>query len=321
MNNLKTWFAENKTSAIFATLFLTLSCLAGWFAYGSWDDYSTSVQSYTEAMAKLEKLAKQTPPPTKSNLAILEKSINADQAGLNDLLNVLGQYRIPAFRGIDKAKQQDAPQLLQDALRAQVTKLKTIAGTTGATIPSGFYLAFEEYENRLPSPEDAISLAKQLTVLNWISEQLISHSGLIIAEFSKITAITTPNSAKNDRKPLSPAAATKPTPAPYENIASLRVSFRSDQGSLREILNAFSKAPYFMVIDSMQLQNTVTEPPRRDSVQHQTTQVPSQSTSDGQTNAVQRIPIVVGREEINASLRIRILDFPDRTQKLPSNLK
>jgi hypothetical protein len=319
MNKLKTWFAENRTPAVFAAVFLALSGLAGWFAYSSWDDYSVAIQSFADATAKLDKIAKQNPPPTENNLALLGKSIETEQTALTDLLNTLHQYRIPPFHGIEKAKPQDAPQLFQDTLRAQVTKIKTSASTAGSTLPSGFYLGLEDYENRLPTPEDTIALAKQLTVFNWISEQLIGHSGLIVAEFSKIAATPSIQTAKN-AKPLPAAPASKSLP-PYENPTSLRVSFRCDQGSLRDILNTFSKAPYFLVIDSLQLQNTVTEPPRRDSLQQQPIQAPPQPTGDGLTNAVQRIPIVVGREEINASMRIRVLDFPEAPKKAPPTAK
>lgn len=319
MNKLKTWFAENRSPAVFAAVFVALCSLAGWYAYSSWDDYSTATTSFSDATSKLTNLEKKNPPPTENNLALLGKSLDAEQSELNDLVASLRQYRIPSFHGIEKAKPQDAPQLFQDALRAQVTKIKTCASTTGATLPSGFYLGLEDYENRLPTPEDTIALAKQLTVFNWISEQLIGHSGVIVAEFSKIA---TPSSLQTSKstKPL-PAAPASKSPPPYENPANLRVSFRGDQGSLRDILNAFSKAPYFLVIETLQLQNTVTEPPRRDTVQQQSVQATPQPATEGLTNAVQRIPIVVGREEVNASLKIRILDFPERQQKLPATAK
>jgi hypothetical protein len=319
MNKLKTWFAENRTPAVFAAVFLALCGLAGWYAYSSWDEYSKAKISFTDASTKLANLTQTNTPPTEINQALLSNSIASEQSDLNSLLATLRQYRIPAFYGIEKAKPQDAPQLFQDALRAQVTKIKTCATTAGATLPSGFYLGLEDYENRLPTPEDTIALAKQLTVFNWISEQLIGHSGLIVAEFSKIAPPSSLQTAKS-AKPL-PAATASKSPPPYENPANLRVSFRCDQGSLRDILNAFSKAPYFLVIETLQLQNTVTEPPRRDTVQQQSVQATPQPTADGQTNAVQRIPIVVGREEVNASLKIRILDFPDRQQKLPATAK
>jgi hypothetical protein len=312
MNKINTWFSENKPPAVLSAVFLSFCGVAGWYAFSSWDDYSVAMQSFTEAKSKLNLMAGKTPPPTDKNLALLEKSKDADQDGLNSLLSFLKQYKIPAFHDIEKAKPQDEPQFFQDALRAQVTKLKTAAGTAGATLPSGFYLALEDYENRLPSPEDTVELAKQLTVFNWVCEQLISHPGLIVAEFSKTASAPTTPSARNDRKPQ-PTAAIKP--APYWNPANLKVSFRCNQGSLRDIINSFSKAPYFLVIDNLQLQNTITEPPHRDNSQHQPVKASVNPSGDGQTIPVQRIPIVVGREEINVSLRIRVLDFAERQEK------
>jgi len=308
MNKITTWLSDNKGPSAFAAVFLLLSAIAGWFAYNAWDDYSAAMQGYSDAASKLSRMAKQSPAPSEANLLQLGKTMEAEQSSLNDLLGALRKYRIPAFSGVEKAKPQDAPQLFQDALRAQVTKLKTQAAANGATLPSGFYLALEEYENRLPLPDDAVPLAKQLTVFNWISERLIAHSGLIIAEFSRVSA-GSPQTAKTERKPL-PAPTAQKSELPYESPASLKVSFRCDQGSLREILNSLGQSPYFFVIDSLQLQNTVTEPPRRDSSVQQATQPAPSPGADGQT-AVQRIPIVVGREQINASLRIRILEFPE----------
>lgn len=311
MNKFKTWFAENKGPSVFAATFLLLAGIGVWFACVSWDDYSTATQTYSDAAANLAKLAKQSPPPNEPSLSKLVKTIDSEQSALNDLLGALQQYAIPPFAALEKAKSQDAPQLLQDALRAQVTKLKGMAATNGATLPSGFYLALDEYENRLPAPDNAINLAKQLTVFNWISERLISHPGLIVAEFSKATPAAT-QASKTERQPLVPATAPKSEP-PYENPATLKISFRCDQGSLREILNSFSQSPYFLVIDSLQFQNSVTEPPRRDFAGQQPTQPAVGVLQDGQAPG-QRIPIVVGREQINASLRIRILEFPERRQ-------
>jgi hypothetical protein len=319
MNQIKMWFAENKGPAVLAGLFLILAGLGAWFAYASWEDYSLATENYSAAAAKLATLTKQSPPPSGNNLDKLDKTIDAEQNSLNELLGTLRRYVIPAFASLEKAKPQDAPQLLQDALRAQVTKLKGMANTSGATLPSGFYLGLEEYENRLPSPDDSIALAKQLTAFNWISELLVAHPGLIVAEFSRIVP-TQAQTLKSDRKPAPQNSAPK-AELPYENPASLKISLRCDQGSLREILNALSQAPYFLVIDSLQLQNTVTEPPRRDSAGQQPPPQPvAGGTLEGQT-ASQRIPIILGRELINASFRIRILEFPDRQQNPPKSTK
>ena len=318
MNKIKTWIAENKGPSVLVAVFLVLAGGAGWFAYSSWDAYASVSQTYSDAMAKLVKTAKQTPPPTEANLMALSKSIDAEQSSLNQLLDLLERYAIPVFQELDKAKPQDAPQLFQDALRAQVTKLKSQAASSSSTLPPGFYLGLEDYENRLPAPEETITLAKQLTVYSWIAEQLTSHFGLIVAEFSKVAPPSSAQAKPDVKK--TPSTAAQKTELPYDNLATLKVSFRCDQGSLREILNSFSKAPYFLVIDSLQLQNSVPEPTRRDAPVDQTQQANTNPGQDGQAS-VQRIPIVVGREQINVSMRIRILNFPEVRKNTPSPAK
>jgi hypothetical protein len=316
MIKIKTWFSENRIPSIFAGIFLLISGGAGWFAYSSWDDYGLALQSYLSATEQLGRYAKQTPPPDEGSRIKLGKALEAEQAALNQLLGDLRRYRIPAFAGVEKAKSQDAPQLLQDALRAEVTKIKSLANANKAILPQGFYLALEEYENRLPSPEEAIPLAKQLTVFDWICSNLVTHQGLAIADFSRLNPapLTT---AKTDRTPATPSGGLKSDP-PYELLATLKIALVCDQGSLREILNSFSQSPYFLMIDSLQLQNTVTEPPRRDIAAQ--LPPPSNPVQDGQP-AVQRIPVVLGQEKINLSFRVRILQFPDRPLKRPNTAK
>jgi len=311
MIKIKTWFAENKTPALFAGIFLLLSGICGWFSYQSWDDYTTALQAHASATEQMNRYAKQVPPVTEANLKKLGKTLDSDQAALNELLGALRRFRIPVFAGVEKAKSQDAPQLLQDALREEVTKLKVEANTTGVTLPQGFYLALEEYENRLPSPDDTIPLAKQLTVFDWISGMLISHRGLSIQEFSKANNSAAIQPAKTERKPLTPNGTSK-LESPYNLTATLKISFRCDQGSLRGVLNSFSQSPYFLVIDSIQLQNSVTDPPRRDS----TPQPAAPPSQEGQSPG-QRIPVIVGREQINVILRVRILEFSEQLQKRP----
>lgn len=68
-------------------------------------------------------------------------------------------------------------------------------------------------------------------------------------------------------------------------------------------MNSIASAPYFLVIENLQLQNSVAEPPRRD-----TSSEAPQSPTDGQSTA-QRLPIIVGREQVNVSMKIRFLEF------------
>jgi hypothetical protein len=302
MNTFTTWLAENKLAASLAAFFVIATGLLGWLVYSSWDDYASAQAIYTATASKLAGISHRKPFPNEANLASLTDLLSRKQTDLEKLNKALQAYTIPTFNNLDKVKPQDMPQLFQDALRNEVSRIKSLASASGTTLPPGFYLGLEQYENTLPQQEETLSLARQLTVLSWMAEALTTQRGLILAEFSRVTA-TSPS--KKDAK----NSASKPSPSvadiqpPYQSIGTMRISFRCNQGSFREIINSISASPYFLLIDGIQLQNTSTEPPKRDVA----TQSPD--PSPGGTNAVQRLPIVVGRELLNISLKIRTLEF------------
>lgn len=304
MNTINHWISENKTAASIGLAFLLVTGIGGWLTFQSWNDYSAAAQSYTDAVGKLTKLQQQNPFPSEANRIKLEADLNREQAAFENLTKALQSYRVPAFNELDKAKPQNRPQLFQDALRSQVTAVKNSAASKGVTLPPSFYLGMEYYENRPPTPEETFQLARQLTVLNWIAEALASRENLILSEFSRVLPSSPAKPAESSKKTTSPLE--EKTKTPYETIGSMRVSFRCDQSSLRELLNTISSAPYFLVIESVQIQNSVTEPPRRNAPNQQEAQ--QQQPTDVQATS-QRLPIIVGREQMNVALKIRCLEF------------
>jgi len=310
MNTITTWFGQNKLMASLVVVFILSTALLGWLAFTAWDEYSIAFSEYTDKSSQLAELSKLKPFPNKANLTKLEKAFVQQQEELKALVKELQRYMVPAFGDLGKVKPQDRPQQFQDALRKEVTRIKTLAANSGATLPPGFYLGMEEYENKPPSAEESPSLAKQLTVLSWLGETLVAKKGIIIAEFSKAPAEVVPNGTKRElaRKPLAaaptPTTLAKPT-SPYETVSNIRISFRSNQSSLRELINSLSSAPFFLLIEGIQLQNSSGEPPRRNA----TSDVPE--LNPGGVEAIQRVPIVVGRELLNVSMKVRAMEFPD----------
>ena len=301
MNTITTWISENKITSSLMAAFLVCAGGAGWCAFDAWNGYQTASQAYTEAFEKLTKLNQQNPFPNQANLVKFKTNLDREQQEVDNLEKSLQSFRIPSFHDLEKARPQDRPQLLQDGLRSQVTAIKAAAASKGATLPPGFYLGLEEYENRLPSPDEVMVLARQLTVLDWIAGQLTSREGLILSEFTRSAPAQAPKTAEAGKKPSTPADASSKNV--FDTIGDIRISFRCDQPSLRDLMNAISSAPYFLVIENMQLQNSVGESPRRDGA----SQAP-QSPTEGQATA-QRLPIIVGREQVNASMKIRFLEF------------
>jgi hypothetical protein len=299
MNKITTWFKENKLAASLLAVLVVGSLALGFLSYMAWDDYGTATAEYTSKAAQLQKLSQQKPFPSESNLHKLESTFAAEQSSLESLVRELQKYNVPSFADIGSAKPQDRPQRFQDALRNEVTRIKNLATSTGATLPPGFYLGLEEYENRLPTQEDVPTLSKQLTVMSWMAEVLACHKDLILSEFSRIGA---ENPKKESLKKNLPPTAAKEI-LPYEVTSGIKLGFRSNQGSFREIANSISTSPYFLIMDQLLVENTSTEPPRRDMQQ------PAQLPSPDGAAPVQRLPIVVGRELLNVSVKIRGLEF------------
>ena len=316
MNKITTWLAENKIMASLVAVFIVSTALLGWLAYTAWDDYGIAFAEYTDKSSQLAKLSQQKPFPNKTNLTKLEKTVAQQKSELKTLVNELQRYTVPAFGNLGKVKPKDRPQQFQDALRNEVTRIKTLAANSGATLPPGFYLGMEEYENKPPGAEESLNLAKQLTVLSWLGDTLATKKGLIIAEFSRSGTETPASGAKRESARKAAAAAPTPKPiSPYETISNMRVSFRSNQSSFRELINSLSSAPCFLLIEDIQLQNSSGEPPRRNAAPQA-----SEPTPIG-GDAVQRLPIVVGRELLNVSMKARALEFPDSPQFTEANAK
>jgi len=306
MNKFTTWLKENKLAAILLAVLFIGSIALGFLAYMAWDDYGTASSEYTAKAAQLQKLSQQKPFPSENNLRKLESTFADEQSGLQSLVKDLQKYNVPTFSDIGSAKPQDRPQRFQDALRNEVTRIKNLATSTGATLPPGFYLGLEEYENRLPSQEDVQLLSKQLTVLSWTADLLCCHKDMILSEFSRLGS-ESPIKKETLKKPA-PAPQSK-APAPYEITSGIKVGFRCNQGSFREIVNSISTSPYFLIMDQLLVQNTSTEPPHRDL---QPPPTPSAASPDG-TAPIQRLPIVVGRELLNVSMKLRGLEFTPPT--------
>jgi len=309
MNKLTSWLIDNKVAAALSAFFILATGFLGWFSYSAWDDYSTALAEYATKASQLANLSHRKPFPSQGNLAKLSEIMDREQADLKKLNKTLQGYNIPAFNNLDKVKPQDMPQQFQDGLRNEVTRIKALAAASGVTLPPGFYLGLEEYENTLPQQEETIALAKQLTVLSWMAETVSGEKGLILAEFTSVKA---QSAAKKDLQKRVAAPSSESLPTPYQTTGTLRLSFRCNQGSLRQLINVISAAPYFLLIEGIQLENTSKEPPRREGVPQG-----AEPPRDGGTS-IQRLPIIVGRELLNVSLKVRSIEFQDLSQATPA---
>lgn len=306
MNNIKTWLSENKLAATLVAVFLALTGALVWISLTAWDSYDSSSSEYSSKANELKELCRKNPYPSPANLRLLAATIDQEKTDLDKLTSELRHFRVTGYGDLENIKPSERPQHFQDILRDEVTKIKSLAESTGSSLPSSFYLGLGEYENKPPAQEDVLGLAKQLTVLSWVAETLVSHKGMLIAEFQNIQQKQT--DIKNDlrvRPALNIAAKTPTSSTAFETTAIARISFHCDQISFREVVNSLSAAPYFLLIDSLMVQNSSSEPPPRVS----TPQTPESNPTGAPQR--QRLPIVVGHESLNISIKLRALEFPE----------
>jgi hypothetical protein len=312
MNDFKFWVSTNKVPAAGGAAFLILFLLLGWLCFSSWSVLSEKLDTYSKTRTELESLYKQKPFPDQANLLKLQDAVTKESSSLETLRKQLSKYQVRAVGDLSrlvKDKPQDSPQYFQDKLRERVNALKNAAAASNTKVYPGFYLGMERYENGLPLPDETLALGRQLTVLNWIAEKIVSQKGTELNEFVRPVS---DNPAKNDippgvKQPTNGAAKPLQQEPVAELLGTVKIAMQTTQSGFRELVNDLSSAPYFLVIDSMLVLNSSQEPPRKDSL-------PETSPADG-TNAVQRLPIIVGRETLNVSLRIRMLDFPTASSK------
>jgi len=251
---------------------------------------------------------------------------------LKKLQTTLQKYQVPVFGDLENAKPQDRSQLFQDDLRSEVTKIKTLSSESASTLPNNFYLGLGEYENSVPKSDDTILLAKRLTVLDWIMETLVKQGGVQVDNFSRLETESVPkidtstantgaqgskkiapaqnkikNSAQRPQNVTSSTSQTTLPESPYTTVGNVQLTFRSSQESFRNFLNSVSAAPYFLVIENLQIQNTSKDAPKRSDSQQQ-----APKSTSGKPLVASRLHFVVGGPEelLNISMKIRILEFP-----------
>jgi len=307
--NIKFWFAENKTIASLVGGFVVITLILGYLTWSAWDDYSTVGADYAAKSSKLADLEKHNPFPSQTNLNKLTEIFTQQQSGLEKLKLELNHFKIPPAIDLENTKPQNQPQQFQDALRKLVTDVQSEASSSGSTLPSPFYLGFEEYENRVPDPEETPALAKQLTLLAWIAKDLVDQKGVVVTEFSRVSAqAAAKKEATIGKKALPPQPEMKKPEAPtaYQSVATIKVSFHCNQSAFRGLIRDLMGAPYFVVIENIQIQNSSPEPPRKGATAG-SPETPTEANAD----ASQRLPIVVGQEMVNVSMTLRGIDFPN----------
>lgn len=254
-------------------------------------------------LQKLKQFQNQKPFPTESNL-------KAVQASLKEYREEIAKYRT-ALAAMKEPLTPINPQEFQDDLRKAVDELRKKALENGVTLPDNFFYGFDEYQATPPSQQEVGELNREFRIIRRLTDEIVD---LRIASIASLK--------RQEIKPPSPsptpAPAAKPgsTPAPKAPAISNKtftITFTAPQEKLITAFNLIQNADEFLLIRSLTMDNTSSQPPPR-------TQPGDPSnlgipTPGAATSATDTIQAVLGRESVIASLTIEILDFPEWESK------
>lgn len=310
------WAKNNPFLAVYLVVTALALAGVGYFTYNAFTAYETATTDYDKSVSKLQNLQNRVPFPSQANLTAYSELTSAYATNLNNLMTRLSTMQFP--------KTEFTREGFQDHLRQTVSEITQKASANGVTLPDGFYLGFDEYRGALP-PETALaSLAEQLEGIRTVV------TGLIDLKVVSITSIAR-TQVQEERTSAAPRAtpapgqgarkndtnATKATErAPILVARPFDITFRADQTRVRQALNQIATANQFFIIRSLTIRNTQLEGPLRvvagslptDGSQPTFTEA---DASQGQPApaAQRKLDVIVGREQVDVSVRIEMIRF------------
>jgi hypothetical protein len=300
MNALK----ENPfISAVILVVVAGCGALA-FFASGAFTTYQDTMAAYTQAVQKLQGFQNKVPFPNEANIKSAEALRDGYQARLDALKSQLAALQVPREENV-------SPQQFQDTLRSTVNAVVSRAEVAKVGLPEGFYLGFNEYKDNLPTEKAAPELARQLTIITRIVEDLIGpnpeNPGVKSVDSLERTPLRLEAGAAATPAPA-PGAKEKPKPA--LEVQPFVISFTAEQGKFRIAFNNFLKNPQFLILRSLSITNSKTEgPPVATTADTASAPAsPFDSTETAQTST--SLNVLLGREVLQVKAALEIIHFP-----------
>lgn len=297
-------------------LTVVLCGVLGYLASGALTSYRAAMDSYTQAVQKLQQLQNRVPFPNEENVRKAEGLRDEYQKKLVALKDSLALHQTPLVASV-------APQEFQDALRATVNEIVAKAEAAHVKLPENFYLGFDEYRDRTPSDKAAPQLSRQLGIISGIVGELIGAN----PESPMVKSID------SLARPQLPEERGEAPSATGLRKMPVSVGFTAEQGKLRILLNSLLKTPQFLIIRAMSLKNSNLQGPP---VGHgaegganpgagSPTQTAGAAANPGAQPAATGRPgslnVILGREFVSTDLSLEIVDFQLGAPAAPATKK
>ena len=307
-----TWLKENRFLAALVAATIALGAAVVFLMTQSMAEYHEALDAYSIAVQKLHALQDRSPFPNAQNLEKNRALVEQYKAQLDTLRAQVQKMQAPAPAEVQ-------PQEFQDDLRSAVSRVEEKAQNVGVELPKGFYLAFSQYANSLPSEAAAPRLALQLRIIEKIVTSLIDFK---VQSIDTLNRLPLPEESGIVAGALKPAEAKQPDSQPkgFEALP-FDLAFTAEQGKVRVAFNSLLDSDQFLIVRNLAMQNTarVGPPVSRESATGIPPKAPAAAAvpaaTTGGAAAARGVPsaneldVILGRELVKASLRVEIIDF------------
>ena len=307
-----TWLKENRFLAALVAATIALGAAVVFLMTQSMAEYHEALDAYSIAVQKLHALQDRSPFPNVQNLEKNRALVEQYKAQLDTLRAQVQKMQTPAPAEVQ-------PQKFQDDLRSAVSRVEEKARNAGVELPKGFYLAFSQYANSLPSEAAAPRLALQLRIIEKIVTSLIDFK---VQSIDTLNRLPLPEESGIVAGGLKPAEAKQPDSQPkgFEALP-FDLAFTAEQGKVRVAFNSLLDSDQFLIVRNLAMQNTarVGPPVSRESATGIPPKAPAAAAvpaaNTGGAAAARGVPsanelnVILGRELVKASLRVEIIDF------------
>lgn len=278
---------QNPFLVILAAVTLLAGLVAAYFALSARSELSVQVEEYRANSDLLQSIQGAAPFPNEGNAVLAEEEAESARQLLGQVESVISSQTAPYDPAL-------TPQLFQDQLSAASDALDEAASKNGMTLPSDFYLGFEQYRAAPPPAVAAPELGQQLQVVRNIL-MLLATARVNSVDAVKRESLAGEGPARSgkDAEDRAEAEALK--------LAHFDIEFTSDQAAFREALGAIVAAEPAVFLRVLTVSNSQPVGPTKETAA-EASETPSDSPPA--TDSPSGVPVLFGQETVTVKMRL-----------------
>ncbi len=237
----------NAWLATFGVIALLLIGGAAFFCLKAKGSYDEAMNGWGDKLTKIGSLSKRVPYPSKEAEEKIKKQLDDYNAEVSDLYQNLNKFQKPLNLTIKDTE-------FQQLVRTKVEEILGIASGAGFVIEDSeeFYLGFDLYKGRLPSPETVPLLDYELGAIDHLVRKIIESGGDSLVALAR------------DPIPGEEGAENRKQEESVVHKYPVRLKFTGSHEAFQKFVNqAANDKEYFYIFRVMKVENQNPEPPAK----------------------------------------------------------